>query len=832
MRRFLLSIFMLTVVVTGCETVADPLQPEPTPAFSVGDAVTAYPGTVESLGLVRAPLFDGSLDKFEGAERDFESGTSPASMNIATGGINPVVQETGKVTLSIDGTNSGSLQVDKPAGATVRGAYVAAAANWGQTPQPNGSVKIGGVAVPAWEQVVDIAGGQPANHWVEVTSIVKPMVDAAAAGIVNLSYSTTSRIEGTVLAVIFDDPSQTTDNTVALLFGGQKLTGDNFYLALQDPIDKSDPGLVMDMSVAISFGYQAGSYGGQYSLIDVNGTRLTTSAGGQDDGFLITVGGVGDTNANPVPATSFCGNGPRCDDELYSLVPLLADGAQQIDVFTKNPSNDDNLFFAAFFLTVAGQVATANPLAKAGSDQQVESPNTFDLDGSASFDSDGTIVSYTWTEGGVTIGNAATITGLSRAIGFHTFVLNVVDNDGLTGTDQITVEVTAPSDATPPAVSYALSGDLGSNGWYVGPVTIEWTVADAESAVTATAGCETVTTSLDGSGYAFTCSATSAGGTAEVESAPFMIDQTAPELTSVLDGTVGNNDWYVSPVTVTWTSSDDGSGLATTCEAETESNDSPGSLFSCTVTDLAGNETSAVSAEFMIDQTAPALSHVLDGTVGDNDWYVSPVTVTWTSSDDGSGLADSCADATESNDGTDYSFSCTVTDLAGNETAETTADFMIDQTIPTVTYSSYDGVYDVSDMINITCAAADAESGVASDSCADVVGDAWTFVLGSSTYSADATDNAGNAGSGSTSFDVSVSYDGLCTLVERFVTQKGVANSLCVKLRAAARSEARGNTKARDGSLGAFINEVEAQSGKKVPADKTAILIALAQALM
>ena len=59
--------------------------------------------------------------------------------------------------------------------------------------------------------------------------------------------------------------------------------------------------------------------------------------------------------------------------------------------------------------------------------------------------------------------------------------------------------------------------------------------------------------------------------------------------------------------------------------------------------------------------------------------------------------------------------------------------------------------------------------------------------------------------------------DGLCALVEAWVTgpgAHGVANSLCVKLR-------RPNVRA-------FINEVNAQSGKKLPADKAAILVALA----
>ena len=59
-----------------------------------------------------------------------------------------------------------------------------------------------------------------------------------------------------------------------------------------------------------------------------------------------------------------------------------------------------------------------------------------------------------------------------------------------------------------------------------------------------------------------------------------------------------------------------------------------------------------------------------------------------------------------------------------------------------------------------------------------------------------------------------------------------MANSLCVKLAAAERAADRGNADAQSGALGAFISEVEAQDGKKVPADKAPILIALAEALL
>ncbi|HEY9246763.1 MAG TPA: Ig-like domain-containing protein, partial [Candidatus Methanoperedens sp.] len=144
-------------------------------------------------------------------------------------------------------------------------------------------------------------------------------------------------------------------NTIVLLFGAQKVSGDTFNIGLANPINKADPNLGLDMSLGISYGFQGGS---QYSQVDVNGNRLTTSAGGQDDGTdengaLITVGGIGDTNFNPADPfalPSVCGKAPGCDDELYSLLPFVNTSDTKITVFTKNPSNDDNILFAALNL--------------------------------------------------------------------------------------------------------------------------------------------------------------------------------------------------------------------------------------------------------------------------------------------------------------------------------------------------------------------------------------------------------------------------------------------------------------------------------------------------
>ncbi len=278
--------------------------------------------------------------------------------------ISPIVTETGFISLSIDGlgtnnANGGTIQVQKPAGATVRGAYFAAASTGGwDYVIPDGGVTIDGAGIN-WD-VFLASSIYSYNHFADVTALVKPKVDAAPAGLVDflITEVNTDAIDGEILAVIFDDPNQSTSNTIVLLFGAQNIAGDDFNIGLAEPLDKTDPNLILDMSLGISYSYQVPpSYLVQFSLVDVNGTRMTSSAGGQDDsadgltssnGTLLTVGGIGDTNANPPP------NAPpadaRTDDELYSLLPFVNTGDTSIAVHTINPSNDDNIFFAALFL--------------------------------------------------------------------------------------------------------------------------------------------------------------------------------------------------------------------------------------------------------------------------------------------------------------------------------------------------------------------------------------------------------------------------------------------------------------------------------------------------
>ena len=178
------------------------------------------------------------------------------------------------------------------------------------------------------------------------------------------SENPNSLVDGEVLAIIYSNPAEST-RTIAFLDGFSATTGDATNVNLADPLTAAqlaDPSFEAMLSLGIGYGYQTVGDSSQSSIVSVNGTTITTCAGGQDDGIsanggLITVGGYGDsTNA------ATCDNsGPRQDDELYSLTPNLAAGDTTIQINTSNPSHDDNIFFAGINITAVAGVNEPPP---------------------------------------------------------------------------------------------------------------------------------------------------------------------------------------------------------------------------------------------------------------------------------------------------------------------------------------------------------------------------------------------------------------------------------------------------------------------------------------
>ncbi|MEN6428975.1 MAG: PEP-CTERM sorting domain-containing protein [Phycisphaerales bacterium] len=262
--------------------------------------------------------------------------------------------------LSVDavGVNdnvAGTVSVELPAGALVQQAYLYSASVWsnalydvvfeGATLTSNASSRLdtGGKQ----------ANGASENRW-NVTGLVQAKV-GGGSGLFDFSVTELGYLDGEILAVVYNIPTEPV--RTAMIFDGElATTGDSFNVTLSPAFDGSD----VLMSLGISFGYQGSD---QYTTVDINGQRLTSSAGGQDDGFssnggLITAGGIGDSIANPANPLALP-TGPRSDDELYNLAPFLTIGNNGINIRTLNPSNDDNVFFMG--LVATGQAIPDNP---------------------------------------------------------------------------------------------------------------------------------------------------------------------------------------------------------------------------------------------------------------------------------------------------------------------------------------------------------------------------------------------------------------------------------------------------------------------------------------
>ncbi|MBW2989976.1 cadherin-like domain-containing protein, partial [Candidatus Woesearchaeota archaeon] len=111
--------------------------------------------------------------------------------------------------------------------------------------------------------------------------------------------------------------------------------------------------------------------------------------------------------------------------------------------------------FSMFFLNIVP------PTADAGADQDVAVGQKVVLDGSASYDADGTIVSYSWTqiEGSsvaVNESSSASVGFTPSSAGKYVFRLTVTDDDSLKGTDEIEVN----AEELPPMPPASETGNL------------------------------------------------------------------------------------------------------------------------------------------------------------------------------------------------------------------------------------------------------------------------------------------------------------------------------------------------------------------------------------
>ena len=354
-------------------------------------------------------------------------------------------------------------------------------------------------------------------------------------------------------------------------------------------------------------------------------------------------------------------------------------------------------------------------------------------------------------------------------------------------------------DRTPPLTTAA-----GPTGWTNAAVTIMLSAVDNLSGVDATHyavdGGATQTGTVvpiadEGVHHVAYWSVDAAGNAEAFRSVDVLIDRTAPTIFHTIAPAPNAAGWNRGDVSVSFQCADALSLVAFCTPTQLLLGEGAALPVAGTARDNAGNvahDTALVS----IDRTAPAISAARDRAPNAAGWYRDDVLVGFTCSDLLSGIA-SCPAPVRVGEGRAQTASGTARDAAGNTATASASGLNVDKTAPTVTYAGNASPYGLEQNVSITCRAADALSGVASSTCADVTGPAWSFGTGTVSRSATATDIAGNTGAGSVSFVVGVTPGGLCAITVQFVESSakyralspnqqhgadGLTNAVCQKL--------------------------------------------------
>ncbi len=252
----------------------------------------------------------------------------------------------------------------------------------------------------------------------------------------------------------------------------------------------------------------------------------------------------------------------------------------------------------------------------------------------------------------------------------------------------VKVDKTAPIPA-----DFSIKGTKGNDEWYISDVFIE-SIGGSDS----TSGISSINVSesvidYDTKKEIITLTTTDNAGHISTKSITLKVDKTKPEISYNLLGTKGNNDWYTTDVEIKdYISTDNLSGIESSDINKTLIDyETLGENIVMTATDLAGNKTEEI-INVKVDKTAPiAKIFALSGTLGDDRWYISDVSIkTMAGSDAMSGLANT----TLSKDIIDYdttgeTISLTTYDNAGNKATREIV-VKVDKTGPTLTVKSED----------------------------------------------------------------------------------------------------------------------------------------------
>lgn len=253
-------------------------------------------------------------------------------------------------------------------------------------------------------------------------------------------------------------------------------------------------------------------------------------------------------------------------------------------------------------------------------------------------------------------------------------------------------------------------------------------------------------------------------------------DPSPPVITPVITGTLGNDGWYVTNVTVNWDVRDQESVVtsSTGCGATTLATDTPGARLTCAAESDGG--TATMSKTIKVDKTGPPVTGAAPDRAADGGgWYTRPVTVAFSGTDAGSGV-EACSTVTYSGpDSGSASVTGNCRDRAGNVGPASSFALKFDATPPAVNGAAPDRPADKDGWytrpVTVSFSGADAGSGVESCSAVTYGGpDSST-----ASVSGSCRDRAGNVGAaGSFGFRFDAGAPSLAGVTVRAASRKAV----------------------------------------------------------
>ncbi len=345
---------------------------------------------------------------------------------------------------------------------------------------------------------VTVTVGAPPDTTPPVVSITAPTNGSTVSGVVTISANATDNVAVTQVEFLVNGVSLATDSAAPYsAVWDTSLVADGTYVLTARASDPSgNVGTSAPISVSVvgvpsvlaSDGFESGNFNGGTGswLVSWSTTRARINTNGAHSGTRharirksngLMRRSCDLTGANSVHLT-YWGRASKFEGNDQLLVMISVNGGPFTTVETLTGADSDNVYRfhdinlsgfpmstnvrfefrsnmnkGTFFLDdvevvgITGPPPNQDPIAIAGPDVAVADSDAtgsevMTLNGSGSFDPDGTIASFEWREGAALLGTTAVLTQ-PFTVGIHNLTLTVTDNQGASATDAVVATVSA-----------------------------------------------------------------------------------------------------------------------------------------------------------------------------------------------------------------------------------------------------------------------------------------------------------------------------------------------------------------------------------------------------